>query len=130
MSIVIRAATLILAMRRIGGDASRQQPGQIARAISDHGHGFLGQRREHQFAFLAVGQALARAWIDDLRQKVILPDCRSVIGGSYFLGNAGANHNRLALNIDRVDTEERFRFPRAGLRPMKLGAEYAHLQIG
>ena len=43
------------------GDASRQQAGQIARAVADHRHGFLGERGEHQLALLAVADAPRRS---------------------------------------------------------------------
>ena len=39
---------------------SGQKARQIARAVADHRHRLLGQRREHQFSPLAIGQAPCR----------------------------------------------------------------------
>ena len=85
---------------------ARQQPGQVAGAITDHRQTFLGQRGEDQLAHLAIGQNLAGFGVNDLGVEVIFPDMQAVLRLDAFIGDAGAHHFRQAVNVDGVHVED------------------------
>jgi hypothetical protein len=110
------------AARRAG-----QQAGQVAGAVADDRQRLLGQRGEHQFALLAVGQHFAGLRVDDLGVEVIFPDVQAVLGFHALLRNAGANHFGQAVDIDGVHVESVLDFLAHGVGP-RLGTEDADLQ--
>src|SRR6202453_3568188 len=63
-----------------GGHVSRQQAGQIARAVTHDGHGFLGERGEYELPRLARADRLPALRVHDLGEEMILPDGRALLG--------------------------------------------------
>src|SRR3984885_5752851 len=106
------------------GDASRQEAGEIARAVADHGHGFLGERGEDELARFTLAEHLAALRIDDLGQEMILPDRRAFLGLGEFLRDAGTHHLRQAVDVTGIDTEGRLDLLPYPFAP-GLRAEYA-----
>ena len=77
---------LTRSMRRMVRAVPGSSRGQIAGAIADDRHGFLGQRGEDQFAGLAVGQHAAGVRIDDLGKEVILPERQPILASRGIPG--------------------------------------------
>jgi hypothetical protein len=87
----------------------------------------LGQRGEHQFALLAVGQHGAGVGIDDFGIEMILPDVQAVFALDAFLRHAGADHFRQAVDVGGVQTERGLDFGAHRIDP-RFGAENAEFQ--
>ena len=110
-----------------GSRCAGQQTGQVARPIANDRQRFLGQRGQHQFTRLAVGHNRAAHRIDDFREKVVLPDRRSILGLDAFAGNTRTHHFRQTIDVDRVDSHAGFDFTPHFIRP-GLCAENAQAQ--
>ena len=104
-----------------------QQAGEIARAVTDDRQRFLGQRREHEFAHLAVGHRRAGLGVDDLRIEMIFPDARAVLALDAFAGDARTDYFGEAIYVERVDCDLLLDFGAHRLGP-RLGAENADAQ--
>ena len=85
---VIRPASDLL-HPSYGPGGAWQQPGEVPRAIADHRHCLLGERREDQLALLAVRQYVTRDWIDHLWIEVVLPDMQAVFVSTRSLATPG-----------------------------------------
>src|SRR3546814_1166720 len=132
------AATSDLADAAHAARRGRQQASQVTRAITYHRHGFLGQRREHQFAFFAIGHHLARFRVDDLGIEMVFPHHRTVFGFDALHSHARPHDFRQAVDVQRVDAPTLFdvftHMTRPGLRHDYAYAQRAfagvHAQIG
>ena len=107
----------------MGGKQARQ----VAGAVADDRQRFLGERGEHQFALLAVGQHFAGIGVDDLRIEMVFPDHRAVLALDAFAGHARAHHLGEPVDVDRVDAGLALDLAAHRLGP-GFGAEDADLQ--
>src|SRR6476646_7019033 len=85
--------------------SGRSEPREVARAVADHRQRFLGERGEHQLAFLAVGQWSATRRVDDFGIEVIFPDRKPVLGLDALLRHAGPHHLGQAVEIARFERQ-------------------------
>ena len=100
---------------------ARQDHGDVARTIADHGHGLLAQRGQNQFALGAVGQRLACLGIHDLRIEVIFEDVQALMMAA-FAANARADDLGKSVDIECLDIACALNMPAHGVRP-RLCAE-------
>src|SRR5438132_4162258 len=105
----------------------RHEPRQIARAVANDRQRFFAERREYELALLAVGQHRAGLGVDDLGIEVVFPYGEAVLGLDAFLRDAGSNHFRESVDVDRVDVELLLDRAAHRRRP-RLGAENADLE--
>ncbi len=126
---VVAAARDLLHAAESRPRRARQQARQVARAVADHRHRLLGERREDQLAERAVGQHGAGFRVDDLRVEVVFPDRRAVLGLGAFAGHARAHHLRQAVDVHRRQPHASLDH-RAHLGRPRLRAEDADSQAG
>jgi len=68
---------------------ARQQPRQVAGAVTDDRKRLLGERGEDELALFAVAKHAAGFGIDHLGIEMILPDMQAILGLDAFLPDAG-----------------------------------------
>ncbi len=98
----------------------------VARAVAQHRQRFLGQRRDHQFAGLAVGHRRAGLGVDELEQEVVLPAVQPVAAFA-LAGHARAHDLGQAVDVVGAQAEARLDLV-AHRRAPGLGAEHADAQ--
>lgn len=94
-------------------------------AVAQHGKHLLVQRRENQFAVLAVGHRFAGLRVDHFPQEMILVDMLHIAAGQAFSGYAGAHHFGQTVIIGADDVHAAFNFVLQMLRA-RFAAEQAH----
>ena len=60
------------------------QPRDIIGTITDHRDPLFGDRRNHQFTLFSISKGLTTDRIDNLRDKMILPDMQATLGLNAF----------------------------------------------
>ena len=106
---------------------ARQQRAEVARAVAQHGHALLRERREHQLARLSGGQRFQRGGIDDLGIEMVLTDVRAVLHLA-FVADARPHDLREAVDVVALQPQSLFYLPAHVLRP-GLSAEGPHAQL-
>ena len=99
----------------------------VTSPVSDHRHAFLAQRRDDQFAFLAIRQHFQRIRVDDFYIEVVFLYVHPCI----FLtahGHSRTHDFRKSVNIISADTQTLFDLVAHALRP-RLCAEYSCRKI-
>ena len=86
------------------GAFTRQDAGQVARAVAQQRHGLTLERGEHELTDLSVGNGLEGVGIDDFDDVVVLPDVHAVLLGALE-GNARAAHLRHSEGVVGLDAE-------------------------
>ena len=95
---------------------ARENHGDIAGAVADHGHGLFGQGGQHQLALSPVRQRLSGRWIDDLRIKVVFDDVQAVMLVA-FAADAGSSHLRKPVHIECLNAALTFNVLPHGFGP-------------
>src|SRR5262249_10229501 len=98
-----------------------RQARPVPRSVADERQRLLGEARQDQFSHLAFRQALAGLWVNDFGNEVILEDVQPLLF-STFDRDAGADHLRKAVDIERDDAKTRFDLLTHPFRP-RLRAE-------
>ena len=82
-----------------GPGGAGHEAGQVAGAVADDGHRFLGERGEDELAFGAVGEHFAGFRIDHFGQEMVFPERQAVLGLRAFLRDAGPQHFGEAVDV-------------------------------
>ena len=88
-----------------GACRARQQPGEVAGAVTDDGASLLGEGGDDQLPGLTVGQHGAGLGIDNFRIEVVLPDVEAVLAFDAFDRDARADGLGAAVYVDRLHGE-------------------------
>jgi len=121
------ADALHAAQRAAAGALAGDQRRNVARAEAQERKGLFGERRENEFAALAVGKDLAGVGIDDLGIERVLEDVNAVLGHA-LAGDSGADDFGQAVDVDGLEGEP-FLDGFAHLLGPRLGAEEPHAQL-
>jgi hypothetical protein len=112
---------------RPGG--ARQQPGEIAGAVTHDRHCLLGQRREDQLPVVAVRHHRTGDRVDDLRIEAVLPEVQGSLALDALDPDPWADHLGQAVDVDGVDVHPPLHLA-AHLVGPRLRPEDAKLQRG
>src|SRR5690606_37704263 len=104
-----------------------QQPGEVAGAVAHDRQGFLGERSEDQFAFLAVGHRLTGGGVDDFRIEMVFPDHRAVLGFDALRSDARAHDFGQPVDVHGIQPQLAFDLGAHAVAP-GFGAEDPDLQ--
>ena len=118
----LRPVTLDIRERPAADAGGRVEGGDVAGAVAQQRHRLLGQGGEDELAPLPRPERAARVGVDDLDQEVVLVDVEAGLGLDALAGHAGADDLREAVDVERLQGQQRLDLGAHGLAP-GLGPE-------